>query len=400
MSSRSLSPNFLLFFIHPASGEFVLHYQPQINVMSGKVIGVEALLRWQHPREGLLYPDSFIKVAEETGLITSIGEWVLRTACEQLKKWRRTNAISLQVSVNLSAVEFRQETLPAYIETVLADSDLGSGRLRLEITETAMMREQESVIGMLHALNKIGVTVEIDDFGTGYSSFSHLIKYPIDKLKIDRVFVQDIETDAKDAAVCAAIISLAHNIGLDVVAEGINSERQYEYFKRLGCDEMQGYYFSMPLPADEVDAYVKSRNTSLPHPSEQMEKVEVLIVDDDEWICSALQKIIESMGLKVTTTLDPLEALHKLEENPQRFGLVLMDMLMPKMSGVQLFHAIRKLNKSVPCVAISAYKPDYIMQALQPYADELDLQPGMNFFIIEKPFVATEVTDLARRILM
>ncbi len=381
-------------------GEFILHYQPQINVMSGKVIGVEALLRWQHPRQGLLYPESFIKVAEETGLITGIGEWVLNTACTQLKQWLRTSASPLQMSVNLSAVEFRQEGLPAYIQSVLSDTDLNGGSLRLEITETAMMREQESVVDMLHALNKIGVTVEIDDFGTGYSSFSHLIKYPIDKLKIDRTFVQDIETDAKNAAVCAAIIALAHNVGLDVVAEGINSERQYEYFKRLGCDEMQGYYFSMPLPGEEIEAYVTSRNASRPQIDNQIGKVEVLIVDDDEWVCSALQKIIESIGLPVATSLDPLQALKMLEEHPQRFGLILMDMLMPKMSGVQLFHAVRKLNRAVPCVAISAYKPEYILQALQPYADELGLQPGMNFFIIEKPFVAAEVTDLARRILM
>lgn len=380
-------------------GEFILHYQPQINAMSGKVVGVEALIRWQHPTDGLIYPDSFISVAEETGLVTSIGEWVLRAACMQLKQWHTDIATKIQISVNLSAIEFNHPSLPACVKSALTDSGVDAGYLRLEITETAMMKDHESAIEMLNVLRSIGVTIEIDDFGTGYSSFGHLIRYPIDKLKIDSSFVRDIETDPKGATVCAAIISLAHNVGLSVIAEGVETEQQYKYLKRLGCDEMQGYHFCKAVPAEEISQFIEKMNAQSAVKEKHVEIVEVLIVDDDEFMCNALQKIMESMGLPATAMLEPMAALELLRKNPERFGLILLDMLMPKMSGVELFQAVRQINQDVPCVAVSAYKADYIRLALQPYENELNLKPGYNFFIIEKPFSASELVDLLQRIL-
>jgi len=251
--------------------EFVLHYQPQVDLQSGAVVGMEALLRWQHPELGMVAPDRFVPVAEETGLIVAIGAWVMRTACADNKRWQHLGLGMLRVAVNLSARQFGSPKLVADIAAVLADTGLAADYLEIELTESLFMSDVSEAVETLHAMKSLGVSLSIDDFGTGYSSLSYLSRFPIDVLKIDRSFVSDIGKeggkhsgkDGGDAPIVASIIALAHNLQLSVIAEGVETAEQLAYLRRHGCDEMQGYYFSRPLPADAFEQVLRQR-TCLP----------------------------------------------------------------------------------------------------------------------------------------
>ncbi len=232
-------------------GEFVLAYQPQVNIRTGRIVGAEALIRWQSPELGLVAPNRFIPLAEETCLIVPIGEWVLETACRQNRAWQDAGLASIQVAVNLSPRQFRQKNLLDRIDAVLRDSKLDSRFLELEITETTAMQRAEEVVVTLARLDEIGVRLAIDDFGTGYSSLSYLKRFPVHKLKIDQSFVRDITTDADDAAIVRAIIAMARSLDLLVIAEGVETREQLAFLGELSCDEYQGYLFSKPVPASE-----------------------------------------------------------------------------------------------------------------------------------------------------
>jgi diguanylate cyclase (GGDEF)-like protein/PAS domain S-box-containing protein len=238
--------------------EFLLHYQPQVDNHSGKIIGIEALIRWQHPEKGLIPPAKFIPIAEECGFINAIGEWVLSTACAQNKKWQDEGLLRVPVAVNLSALQFHQKNITETISHVLRETGLESGYLELEITEGVTMKEVETTVRTLNDLKQMGVLISIDDFGTGYSSLSYLKRFPIDKLKIDQSFVRDITTDADDAAIVQTIISMGHGLRLKVIAEGVETAEQLAFLKQRECDEIQGYYFSKPLAAAEFSKFVKS----------------------------------------------------------------------------------------------------------------------------------------------
>jgi diguanylate cyclase (GGDEF)-like protein/PAS domain S-box-containing protein len=231
-------------------GELLLHFQPQIDAVSGRVVGVEALVRWQHPSRGMVLPGKFIPMAEETGLIDPLGHWVLNAACKQLWMLGRQGWKGMRMAVNLSARQLRQENLVDHIQELLVAYRLEPGDLELEITESAAMEDADITIGILRRLRDLGVVLAIDDFGTGYSSLAYLKLLPIQRLKLDHSFVRDIETDHNDAIICSATIALAHSLGLEVVAEGVETEPQLTYLKYLGCDLIQGYYFSKPLPED------------------------------------------------------------------------------------------------------------------------------------------------------
>jgi diguanylate cyclase (GGDEF)-like protein/PAS domain S-box-containing protein len=238
--------------------QFVLHYQPQIEIGSGALVGVEALVRWQHPERGLVPPDSFIPIAEESDLIIKLGEWILQEACRQLKLWKGMGK-NLRVSVNLSARQLRSKNLLHQVEDTLLRHDLRPGDLELEITESVAMDNPDATLRMLGKLRELGVELAIDDFGTGYSSLSHLKLMPLQRLKIDRSFVKDIESDPDDAAICAATVSLAHNLGLSVVAEGVETQAQLAFLAKLGCECVQGYLFSKPLPAVQLEVWMAQR---------------------------------------------------------------------------------------------------------------------------------------------
>jgi diguanylate cyclase (GGDEF)-like protein/PAS domain S-box-containing protein len=231
-------------------GEFILHYQPQVDIASGKVVGVEALLRWMQPKQRVVPPSEFIPIAEETGLIMPIGEWVLQTACAQQQEWERLGLGRIRVAVNLSARQFRQKDLDRTIAHVLEHTGCPADCLALEITESVVMENPDAAALMLKKLSDMGVRLAIDDFGTGYSSLSYLKRFPIDELKIDKSFVNDITTDADDAAIAKAVIVLAHSMKLSVTAEGVETAGQLEFLRQQQCDLMQGHYFSKPLPAD------------------------------------------------------------------------------------------------------------------------------------------------------
>lgn len=237
------------------AGELLLHYQPKVYSSTGDLMGVEALVRWQHPTLGLIPPGDFIPIAEDTGLIVEIGLWVLREACRQANTWHSQGLPLLRISVNLSARQFQQPDLPGQIRQVLDDSGLDPTLLELELTESTVMRDTESAIAALNSLKKLGVCLSIDDFGTGYSSLSYLKQFPIDVLKIDRSFVKDVLTDPEDAAIAKAIVGLAHGLGLEVIAEGVETQEQAQFIQDIGCDYMQGYYFNRPLTPEAFAQY-------------------------------------------------------------------------------------------------------------------------------------------------
>ena len=235
-----------------AKEQLFLMYQPQVDIATGRITGLEALLRWRHPELGLVPPDKFIRIAENSGLIIHIGEWVLRTACAQARKWQEEGLPALTVAVNVSAVQFRQESFGKVIRKVLDETGLPSQCLELELTESLLLTNADLMLSVIQKLRAIGVTLAIDDFGTGYSSFSYLRQFQISKLKIDRSFIRNVAVNPDDAAITAAIISMAKSLHLKVIAEGVEDEAQVSFLRAHQCDEIQGYYFSKPLAVDKV----------------------------------------------------------------------------------------------------------------------------------------------------
>lgn len=237
---------------------FELHYQPQVEVASGRLRGLEALVRWQHPEQGLVGPDAFIGLAESRGLITHIGRWVLRQACRQMRAWHDAGLPRVPVAVNLSAIEFRQRDVVGDIAQVLRESGLAPQFLEVEITESVLMHDVEGTRATLAALQTLGVAVTVDDFGTGYSSLAYLKRYPLDKIKVDRSFVMDTPNDAGDVAIVTAVVQLARGLQLRSVAEGVETDEQMALLRRLGCDLAQGFGVSRPLPAVQIQAWMQS----------------------------------------------------------------------------------------------------------------------------------------------
>ena len=246
--------------------ELVAYYQPQVDLRTGEITGVEALVRWQHQKFGLVPPDKFIQLAEETGVILEIDEWMMKTACRQIKNWEREGIANIRVSVNLSTRQFRQKNLTEKVAQILNDSAVQPKNLCLEITENEVMHNIETTVEILQALKKMGVLLSLDDFGTGYSSLSYLKRFPIDVLKIDRTFVNGIPSDRDDTAISTAIVVLAHSMELKVIAEGVEKSEQIAFLQSLQCDEIQGFYFSRPLNAETVTDLLKvKKRLSLPN---------------------------------------------------------------------------------------------------------------------------------------
>jgi EAL domain-containing protein (putative c-di-GMP-specific phosphodiesterase class I) len=238
------------------SGGFELHYQPQVRVADGKVIGIEALIRWPQKDAPWIEPNDFIPVAEQRGLIRTIGRWVLREACRQNVEWQAAGIDPMPVAVNLSSVEFRHKDFAAEVEQVLKETGLAARWLTFELTERMLMGDIADMERTLHALKDLGVGLAIDDFGTGHSSLMHLKRFPIDKLKIDRNFVRDMPGDADDVAITGAIIDLARNMGITSIAEGVDRLDQLEILRSRGCDEAQGYLFCRAMPPAKLDSWL------------------------------------------------------------------------------------------------------------------------------------------------
>lgn len=245
-------------------GELRLHYQPRVDAESGAVHGFEALMRWEHPELGLVHPGLFIPLAEATGEVVAMGAWALREACRQARAWDALGLPSVHVAVNLSPLQFRGEGPVPTVEAALAESGLPADRLELEFTESLMAHDTTEVIAHLQSLKSLGTRLSIDDFGTGYSSLSYLRHFPVDALKIDKAFVDDLTRDTHASAIVTAIVVLGQSLGLGVVAEGVETERQAAFLRVLGVDEIQGYLYSRPLPADEAAAFLAAAGVSAP----------------------------------------------------------------------------------------------------------------------------------------
>lgn len=245
-------------------GEFLLHYQPKVVLKDGEIFGVEALVRWEHPEQGLVSPARFIPVAEETGLIVPLGRWVLKEACRQAKEWQERYPADppLAMSVNLSARQFRDLGLVEEVAGILEESGLDASSLILEITETAAMEDVSFTTAMLGELKALGVKLAMDDFGTGYTSLSYLKRFPVDILKIDRSIVSEVDRHPEDAAIVSATITLAHALGLGVVAEGVETSEELAELHKVGCDIGQGYYWWRPSPANAVAALLEGHPVS------------------------------------------------------------------------------------------------------------------------------------------
>ncbi len=239
-------------------GEFLLHYQPQMDLQSRQIIGMEALIRWQHPYQGMVQPMNFIPKAEETGMIVPIGEWVLQAASLQAKKWENEGRLLAPISVNLSAQQIHQRSLPSSVQNILQATQLDPQYLQVELTESFLIHENPSTLGTLRELKAMGVKIYIDDFGVGYASLRYLKSFPLDGIKLDRSLIKDIETDVSNTAIVRAVIALANTLGLKVIAEGVETQAQADFLTNHGCDAIQGYWLTPPVPAHESSKWLQT----------------------------------------------------------------------------------------------------------------------------------------------
>jgi len=361
--------------------EFILYYQPQVDLHCGRIVGVEALIRWQHPELGLLGPERFIGLAEEMDLIAPIGAWVLRTACRQNHSWQDAGLGHLSVAVNLSARQFYQRDLAASVAAILADTGLAPGNLELELTESMMMEDVDEAVAILHRLKAIGVRMSIDDFGTGYSSLSYLKRFPIDILKIDQSFVRDITTDPDDAMIVISIASLARSLRLEVVAEGVETAAQLAFLRRHGCDRMQGFHFSRPLPADAIVQLLRDDRKLAPMPEiGALPRQTLLIIDDELNVGAALHRSLHREDYAIVTAQRAVDAFEVLALHDVQ--VILCDQSMPGMSGVEFFDKVKELypdtvrmmltgHAELPCVVDAVNRGEIYRFFTKPWDERI-----------------------------
>lgn len=333
--------------------EFVLHYQPQVDLNTGCIVGMEALIRWNHPELGLVPPSNFIGLAEESGLIVPIGAWVIRAACEQSMAWKKEGRGKIRMAVNLSMRQFAQPDLVEYIETVLMETGMEPHELEIELTESLVMNDVNRSVEILHRLKVLGLKMSVDDFGTGYSSLAYLKRFPIDLLKIDQSFVRDIGT-TDDAAIVKAIISMAHSLGMRVIAEGVETEAQCDFLRLNMCDEIQGYFFSKPLDPRKIEGLL-DRSVRLPERLLRFARPKrtLLLVDDEPNITNALSRLLRQGNLQILTAdcgqagLDVL-AVHSVD-------VIVSDQRMPGMTGVEFLKIVKKLYPNTVRIVLSGF---------------------------------------------
>jgi diguanylate cyclase (GGDEF)-like protein/PAS domain S-box-containing protein len=374
-----------------AANEFIIHYQPRVDMTSGKLVGAEALIRWQHPQRGVVAPVEFIALAEETGLIVTIGAWVLETVCAQLSAWVRGGVPVVPVAVNLSSVQFEFGDLVDTVTRALTAHGLAARLLVLELTESAVMNDPPAAAIALHALRKIGVGLALDDFGTGYSSLAHLKRFPFDSVKIDRSFITDITSNPEDAAIASAIIAMAHGLKLKVVAEGVETQGQFNYLRARACDEMQGYLFGAAVPNEEFESQLRSsRRLSLPEP-QPADLLTLLIVDDEAGIRASLARMLRSDGYRILQADSGQAGLDVLAVNDVQ--VIISDQRMIGMTGTEFLSAASQLY------------PDTVRMILSGFTDLKVVTDAVNrgsvFKFLTKPWdddvLREQVRDAFRR---
>ena len=334
--------------------QFVLHYQPKVELSTGQIVGSEALLRWQHPQRGLLMPGQFLAVAEDSDVILGIGEWVLRAGCTQTAKWHDAGLPAISLSVNLSARQFRDDALQQRVAAVLRDTGLHPPSLELELTEKIVMHDAAHFVERLDALKVLGVKLSLDDFGTGYSNLSYLKRFPLDRLKVDQSFIRDVTNNPDDAAIVRAIISLGHSLGLDIVAEGVETEAQVEWLRRERCEQIQGYFFSRPVPAAQFELLLQGRKgLSFRVAAAPGEAKTLLIVDDEPGILASLVRLLRKDGYRILTAQSAKEALDLLALNVVQ--VVVSDHRMPATTGAEFFGKVKTLYPDTVRILFSGY---------------------------------------------
>lgn len=334
--------------------EFELHYQPKVSCASGEIVGFEALLRWNHPTRGLVFPADFIASLEESGLIIRVGAWVLEAACRQLVLWQQAGFGRTGVSVNLSARQLEDPHLIDTVRTALDASGLEAASLELELTESMLMRNAEQVIATLGELRRLGIRLSVDDFGTGYSSLSYLKRFPLDAVKVDRSFVQDITADPDDASITRAVITMAHSLKLKVVAEGVETDGQLSLLIANQCDEIQGYLFSPPLPAAAAAGLLEMRKRLSEEQlrSQQRQRV-LLLVDDEENILASLRRLLRRDGYQILLANGGEQGLEQLARN--EVDVIISDQRMPAMTGVEFLRRVKTIYPNTVRIVLSGY---------------------------------------------
>jgi len=369
------------------NNELELHYQPKVNLTTGRISGAEALLRWNRPGYGLVYPAEFVSVLEDTGLIVRVGSWIIDAACRQIAAWLRTPVGGVHVAVNVASRQFVEGDLENDVKQALERHKVPPELLELELTETALMSNAERTIQVLTALKELGIKVAIDDFGTGYSSLAYLQRFPIDKLKIDIAFVRDITTNPNDAAIALAIISMAHSLKLRVIAEGVETRPQLEYLRRNRCDEIQGYFFSRPLAAPEMGALAESGKSLPPDPNVAAEPPQtLLLVDDDVNVLSSLHRLFRRDGYRILTAVTPAEGFDLLALYPVQ--VIVCDQRMPILSGTEFLAKVKEMYPDTIRIILSGYT------GLEAVLDSINRGAIYRFYT--KPWDDTQLRDNIR----
>ncbi|NCN70041.1 MAG: EAL domain-containing protein [Betaproteobacteria bacterium] len=337
-----------------ANQELSLVYQPQVDLQTGQICGLEALLRWTHPEYGQVSPVQFIPLAEKAGLIISIGEWVLNQACQDVRHWLDLGIMVPHVAINASPLQFRDNDFVAQVRSALNTSGIDPAQIYIEVTESALMDDVPRNEAMLHALKELGIQLSLDDFGTGYSSLSYLKRFPFDQVKIDQSFVRDIATNPSDMMLVKVIISMAHGLGMKAIAEGVETEAQCDIMRTSLCDEIQGYFFSKPVKMPEIEQLF-SEARQLPEHLLRQKKPQrtLLLVDDEANILSALKRLLRRDGHQILTANNGAEGLKILAEH--RVDIILSDQRMPGMTGVDFLRAAKALYPDTIRIVLSGY---------------------------------------------
>ena len=338
-----------------AQGQFELHYQPQIEGRSGRVVGLEALVRWRHPVKGMIPPAQFISIADDSGLMIPLGDWILETACRHISELARRGMRGLTMAVNISPRQFHRSNFVQSLYAMVDRYGLEPGMLEIELTESVLIDNIEQAIATLQEVKGIGVNISLDDFGTGYSSLSYLRRLPVDKVKIDRSFVIDIISNHHDAAITQAIIAMAHHLNHRVIAEGVETESQVAFLLKNQCDELQGFYFAKPMPFEATQTFLRDRFAmGLPVPSVNEDaKRTLLLLDDEENILRALSRVLRRDGYKVLMATRPQDAFELLARHDVQ--VIISDQRMPEMSGTEFLSRVKDLYPQTVRIVLSGY---------------------------------------------
>jgi len=369
------------------NGELLLYYQPKMTLSTGQVSGAEALLRWERPGYGLVFPAEFIPVMEETGLIVRVGGWIIDQACRQIASWIADGTGELRVAVNVSSRQFVEGDLEADVRAAIARHGIAPALLELELTESALMSNAEHTIGVLTRLKTLGIKVAIDDFGTGYSSLAYLKRFPIDKLKIDIAFIRDITVNPDDAAIALAIISMAHSMKMLVIAEGVETRAQMVYLRRHLCDEIQGFHFSRPLPPREMgELLLANRAQRTEEAQPESNRQTLLLLDDDANVLSSLYRLFRRDNYKVLTALTPKEGFELLALH--QVHVIVCDQRMPGMSGTEFLSKVKEMYPETIRIILSGYT------GLEAVLDSINRGAIYRFYT--KPWDDTQLRDNIR----